>query len=482
VEPDVRIGYSTNVHPGRTLDEALAAIEQTAPRVRARLARGAVGHASAHDRGHGHSAEDRARGSANPPFDGATPLELGLWLSATAARELLEKDHAVEELAGRLSAQGIVVRSLNGFPYGHFHAERVKHAVYRPSWADAERLLYTRDLAEVMARLRLAEAANEGARDGVTEARAPARVGSAPNPRALEASISTVPIGWRPEIQAGRHGAALGAAAANLEQLVRELAALEERTGVRIHVDLEPEPGCFLDTSRDVVDFFTRVLRPRPGDPDVRRHLGVCHDVCHAAVMWEVQAEALERYRAAGIRVGRVQLSSALEARGAAEIRRLAEFVEPRYLHQTTLRSADGRVRFFDDLPDALAAVGDDDSLTARTHYHVPLAYERVGGGERAASGGANGTGNAGGTESAEVARSSGGVGTTRREVEAFLRAWPADEPLPALEVETYTWSVLPESLRPMELADGIAAELRWAHDAVAAARSTGVPARGTAR
>lgn len=393
-----RIGYATNVHSGRTLDEALVEIDRVAPRVRERLIE------------HGVLGADE-------------PLELGLWLSALAAHRLRHDDGAVERLADGFAKRGLTARSLNGFPYGHFHAERVKHSVYRPSWADAARLLYTQDLAEILASL-----AKLAGHD--------------------EASISTVPIGWRSEIQASANGAALGVSAAHLEQLVRFLAQLEQQSGVRVHVDLEPEPGCFLDTAQDAVNFFERTLRPRAGDPDARRYLGICHDVCHAAVMWESQAEVLERYRSAGIRVGRVQLSSALEARTAEERAMLARFVEPRYLHQTTLRGADGRVHFFEDLPEARAALEHDhdgtshdsatDEIVARVHFHVPLACDRA-----------------------------DGVGTTRSEVEALLRAWPIGEPWPALEVETYTWSVLPHSLQSPDLAEGIADEIRWASAAL---------------
>lgn len=383
------IGYCTNVHPGATLPAAMAEIERHAPLVRERLV-----HAGS--------------------LGADEPLPLGLWLSAHAARTMLDEPDGIDRFADRLAGKRLAVASMNGFPYGHFHAASVKHAVYAPSWARTERLLHTQALAEILARLR---------------------------GRGESASISTVPIGWRSEIWSSGGGAALGAAAANLEQLVRFLADLEHRTGVRVTVDLEPEPGCFLDTVDDVIRFFDQSLRPRPGDPDPRRYLGVCHDICHSAVMWEPQARVIERLRAAGIPINRVQLSSAIESRLPEDASRLARFDEPRYLHQTTWLAPDGSRRFFDDLPDALAAL-DDSALrpptgtTARTHMHVPLAI--------------------GSAES---------LGTTRDEIGAFLRAWPADEALPTLEVETYTWSVLPESMRPATLDEGIATEVLWAQE-----------------
>lgn len=389
MSPAIRIGYATNVHPGRTLEQALTEIERHAPSVRELLVERGVVHAQ-------------------------EPLELGAWFSAESARALLARPGEVERVAERLRRSHLLIRSLNGFPYGHFHAERVKHAVYRPSWAGAERLLYTEALAEILARLLLFGGA-----------------------RAV-GSISSVPIGWRSEVHAGGTGAALGAAVVNLRQMASTLARLEQRTGVRIRVDLEPEPGCFIDTSQGVVDFFDRHLAPRRGEIDPRRHLGVCHDVCHAAVMWESQRDAVERLLDARITIGRVQLSSALEWNPSRDAARVQAFNESRYLHQTTLRNANGAVHFFDDLPDALRSFHEsppDPSVVARTHLHVPLSSERAG----------------------ELA-------TTRSAVSDFFAAWPASSPLPPLEVETYTWEILPASMRPTSLAAGIAAEIEWAH------------------
>ena len=44
---------------------------------------------------------------------------------------------------------GLYVFTINGFPYGPFHGQPVKAAVYRPDWREAERGRYTADLAEL---------------------------------------------------------------------------------------------------------------------------------------------------------------------------------------------------------------------------------------------------------------------------------------------------------------------------------------------
>jgi hypothetical protein len=210
------------------------------------------------------------------------------------------------------------------------------------------------------------------------------------------------------------------------------------RTERLIHLDLEPEPGCLLERSEDVTRFFEAHLLPQD-EALVRRYLRVCHDVCHAAVMFEDQAEVLERYRGAEIGVGKIQVSSALAVcfDGLAGTERasardeLAKFAEDRYLHQTVVRGDDGRHEFYEDLPAALQ--GHPASGTWRVHFHVPIFAEHL-----------------------------GRLETTQREIGACLACLADDPEIEHLEVETYAWDVLPDEHRADSLADGIARELRW--------------------
>lgn len=392
--------YCTNVVAGRTLAQTRERVASVFGAVRERIAPGGV-------------------------------LPLGLWLSARAAAQLAETPGGARSLRDELAARGLAVRTLNAFPYHDFHGASVKRGVYSPNWADTRRLLYTTTLAELLPELLPA-----GARD---------------------ASISTLPLGWRPEFALAGGGASLGLASSMLAQLVQHLARVEERTGVRVHVDLEPEPGCTLDRAEDAAAFLTHALPRRAGTPDPRRYIGICHDVCHSAVMFEEQSHALRIYRDAGVRVGKVQVSSAPVADGSPEsIAVLAAFAEPRYLHQTSVRGADSR--FFEDLPDALAQ---HPAGEWRTHFHVPVFAPRL-----------------------------GALGTTRGAIEeciAEIARWPAAE-RPAFEVETYAWDVLPEGVEAGEavatpgasgdarLAAGIAQELRWVRERLAAAHIAAFP------
>ncbi len=397
--PGTILGYCTNVHPAPSY-EALTEMLRT------------------------HAAPVRRQAF------GDSPMGIGLWLPAAAARQVIEQGR-IDELRHLLDELALVPYTFNGFPHDDFHQEQVKHAVYRPDWSDPRRLRYTLDLAQILAAL-----LEPGA----------------------EGSISTLPLGWPgspcPPFR-------IEDAAAKLVELTFELARLEERTGRLIHVDLEPEPGCLLDRAEDAVALFHNHLLPRGPADVIRRHLRICHDVCHAAVMCQPQQAALSAYREAGIAVGKVQLSSAIHVplhrrtvmQRSEAIKALEAFNEPRYLHQTVITDRHGEHHLFDDLPAALRHLrrhtpeGD-----WRVHFHVPLDAGDL-----------------------------GPLRTTRDEVLTCLDALRAQQeaagpdtppPVRHFEVETYAWSVLPEAMRPQSLAEGIAREMRWVIEHAAAERS----------
>ncbi len=379
------LGYCTNVHSGATYEQVLAGLQQHALSVKEQVSPDA-------------------------------PMGVGLWLSAQTARDIIALNRA-HDFARWLSDHGLLPYTLNGFPHGDFHQPTVKHRVYHPDWRSPDRLNYTLDLITIL--------------DTLLEPGA-------------EGSISTLPIGWREDFASDEP--ALNRAVQNLLRVVNHLADHEQRTGRLIHLDLEPEPGCLLQTSQDVVSLFVDRL-DRGGDARrIRRYLRVCYDVCHTAVMFEGQAAALERYKQAGIQIGKVQLSSAVavdfdrvpSSWRAAALEQLAGFAEDRYLHQTTTRTqGDGchpRVTFFDDLPAALAACnGGQPAGEWRVHFHVPLFLEHI-----------------------------GELSTTHQQTADFLSLVGPDAPVKHFEVETYAWTVLPRELQASDLADGIAQELDW--------------------
>jgi hypothetical protein len=215
---------------------------------------------------------------------------------------------------------------------------------------------------------------------------------------------------------------------------------LEQETGRLIYLCIEPEPGCALQRSTELVDFFQNRLFVKDYEAVCRRHLRVCHDVCHAAVMFEPQMDVIARYRAAGIRIGKVQVSSAVclpldrlaaKDRGAA-IKQLRSFDEHRYLHQTCVR-IDGETHFYEDLSLAIKAHGDKPAGEWRVHFHVPVYLDRF-----------------------------GLLETSQQDILECIEAMRMDGGVVHFEVETYAWGVLPDELKVPDLATGIAREMSW--------------------
>lgn len=369
----VHLAYCTNVHPAETLDGVLAQLRDHCEPVRRRL--------------------DRDR------------LGIGLWLAHDAARELDADQAALRRLRDELDRRGLEVVTLNGFPYQGFGAEEVKYRVYRPDWADPERLEHTTALARILTRLLPDDAA--------------------------EGTVSTLPLAWRTAHAPDRAEAALTA----LRTLGERLDRLHEDTGRSVRVGLEPEPGCLVETTADSVAPLTEVGHPR---------VGVCVDTCHLATSFEDPRTALDTLQAAGVPVVKSQLSAALHAEDPGDPagrEALAAFAEPRFLHQTRARTPDGALHAVDDLPAALTTGTLPPDVPWRSHFHVPLH--------------------------ADPAPPLTSTLPELRAALARLAGGPA--PLTRhLEVETYTWQALPPALRPHDaagLADGIAAELALARD-----------------
>lgn len=336
-------------------------------------------------------------------------IAAGLWLPAGAVAEIVDSPAALDALADDLQRRDIVCYTLNAFPFGDFHSERVKENVYLPDWSDPRRLEYTTRCARVLARI-LGDRA--------------------------EGSISTLPLGFKGFAHPpGFLDAALG----RLLTLARNLDGIRRDSGKCIRLALEPEPFCLFETTAETVAFFERLFATaeREGLGDIaRRHLGVCYDVCHQAVEFEDAAAAIGALDAAGIRINKVQVSCAIEIEDpddAAQREALLRFAEPRYLHQTMGRSADGSIVRLVDLTESFLRQPSADFRAARpwrVHFHVPVDARRI-----------------------------GPLHTTRPELERALTALRSLSYRPHLEVETYTWPVLPGA-DPVTLVDGLAREL----------------------
>lgn len=384
--------YCTNIHAAESWPEVLAALREHLPAIRSQVAPG-------------------------------RPFGLGLRLSAQAADDLQDQA-AFEELESLLRTEDCYVFTLNGFPYGDFHRRRVKEQVYAPDWSTVERLDYTNRLADILARLL---------------------------PEGGTGSISTVPGTFKPWAE-GRVEAITG----NFVRHAAHLAGIHRRTGRTIALALEPEPHCFLETIEETAAYFETGLfgaaairqlseqtglSPAASEEALRRHLGVCYDVCHAAVEFEDARASLDLLRGKGIAIPKLQLSAALRIeRGSRDsAAHLAPFDEPIYLHQVIARNGGGLRRYL-DLPEALADLDSILGAEWRVHFHVPIFL-------------------------AELEHFSTTQGFLR-EILALHRQQPISD---HLEAETYTWDVLPERYRGTPASTAIARELEWVKQQLAA-------------
>ncbi len=240
---------------------------------------------------------------------------------------------------------------------------------------------------------------------------------------AAAGSISTLPLAWRKPWDDERAKTAVEM----LAGVAGGLADLAADTGRPVRLGLEPEPGCVFERAAQAATVLGG-LAPE--------WVGVCLDACHLAVAFEDPAAAVEALREAGVAVVKAQVSNALaatEPRPRVRIDRLRPFVEPRFLHQTREKTKTAVVGV-DDLEEALAgrlpAVGE-----WRVHFHMPVHH-----GE--------------GSTQADLTRCldaliGGGTALTHH-----------------LEVETYTWSVLPDPPRDdAGLVAGLVKELAWTRD-----------------
>jgi hypothetical protein len=386
--PPLHLTYCLNIHPGESWGENLIALRDKTVAVKKRV---------------------------TPD----TWFGAGLRIAHHAAEELTASAEARAEALDFFAANQIYPFSINGFPYGRFHAGPVKENVYAPDWRTPERLHYTLQLADLLATWL---------------------------PEEVDGSISTVPCSFKPWITSS---ADIQALADNLAAAVAYLVALRDDTGREIHLGLEPEPDCYLETTAETIAFFkdvlftagvaelARLLKCYRSDAEamMRRHLGVCFDTCHVALQYEDPTESLRAYQSEGIRISKIQLSAALRAISNTESwDALRAFSEPVYLHQVKGRTQSGVRYSWYDLPTALDELpGFPDVEELRVHFHVPLFFTGAGPLQSTAN-------------------------TLTPDFFHELRGGICSH----LEIETYTFDVLPPEVHPGDVVKSIAREYSW--------------------
>ena len=329
------------------------------------------------------------------------PYAIGLRLSALAANELLQGDQ-LARFHDWLAETNTYVFTINGFPYGKFHDTRVKEQVFAPDWTQQDRIDYTKNLFEILAAI------------------APFETGG---------SVSTLP---------GSHKTFESNEALirkNLINFADWLDDLSERSGKDLHLGLEPEPLGHIENTQESLAFFDHLTNEAKDPTSLLNRIGINYDCCHFALQFEDAKHSLDALAHAGIRISKIHLSNALslDPKNPTAITAMAGFDEPVYSHQVIHQNASGTLSRFLDLPDFFRATPSNLDGESRVHFHIPLD-----------------------------AKPSTPLGSTSDHVTDTL-TWLGSHPdaCTHLEIETYTWGVLPTALRrPVE--EQIAAEYRW--------------------
>jgi sugar phosphate isomerase/epimerase len=351
------------------------------------------------------------------------PFGVSLRLSAASAETLAGSPAERERLKGFLADEGLYLYTVNAFPYGPFKGRVVKEQVYEPDWRTEERTLYTKRVADV-----LAEVA----------------------PEYVDPSIQTAPLGFKPNVT-GQD--VIDAYTEHVLAVAAHLVGLWQRTGRTVTLAIEPEPWCFLETTDETVDYFERHLYSGAGARRLaelaripvseahialRRHVGIVFDICHQAVEYEDMTESLDKLVNAGVPIFKLQEAAAVHIPEVTEeiVEVLSRYSQTIYLTQT-LERKDGRISKYLNLEDAFAAWQSDPGPREwRVHFHVPVFLDDL-----------------------------GPFRSTRFAIAEAL-AVHKQTPLSAqLEIETYTWDVLPESLKTGDIVDYVCRELEWVRD-----------------
>ncbi|MEH1800360.1 MAG: metabolite traffic protein EboE [Nostoc sp.] len=355
------------------------------------------------------------------------PFGIGLRLADVAAKQLLESNNLAQFQAW-LTQQYLYVFTLNGFPYGGFHRQVVKDQVYAPDWSTQERANYTLNLAHILASLL---------------------------PQELDGGISTLPLSYKPWWVKDQttFETVLKKSCLNIASVVVEMIRISEKTGKVLHIDLEPEPDGLIENTSEVIDFYQNWLLPIGGnylseklnieqhlaETKLLEHVRVCYDTCHFSVEYEEPQSVFARLQSAGIKIGKIQISAAIKVKIPAEVEkrsliveRLRPFAESTYLHQVIERRSDGTLHHYPDLITALPHLEQSLAEEWRTHFHVPIFIHDY-----------------------QILQS------TQDDIATVLQLLQTNNACSHLEIETYTWDVLPSEMK-IDMLTSIQREYEW--------------------
>lgn len=362
----------------------------------------------------------KAEVSPNAPFG------IGLRLSDIASLSILVKNN-LSIFKSWLTENDCYVFTVNGFPFGGFHHQTVKDKVHYPDWTTRERLDYTLRLFNIL--------------DAIL-------------PEGIEGGISTSPLSYKHwEATQNNKKDVFQKSTQHIVKIAESLYKIQQESNKMLHLDIEPEPDGLLENTLEVIQWYKNWLLPlgtaylqqelnltsTQAEACLKNHIRICYDVCHFAIVYEKPEEVFSLLKAEGIRIGKIQISAALKAELPQDpeqregLRKaLTPFVESTYLHQVVEKDSRGNLTHFPDLPQALENLNYSKSGQWRTHFHVPVFLS-----------------------------SYGQLQSTQEDIIEVLDYLNKEKLTTHLEVETYTWEVLPKDIQ-LDIVDSIVRELKW--------------------
>lgn len=351
------------------------------------------------------------------------PFGIGLRLSNKAATQLLENNNIVV-FQEWLNENNYYVSTINGFVYGNFYNTNIKDKVYKPDWTTLERANYNNLLIEILSKL---------------------------CPIGKEIGFSTAPLGYKFSLNKEKETSDNNLVINYLLILLKKLIYIEKLENKTIHIDFEPEADCLLENIHDVINFFEKSLLINLASkltedlnitlPEAKnyilKHLRICYDICHQSVQFEDHLKNFEILNKRNIKIGKIQLSSALEINVKKHTLNnlkidLDKFKDEIYLHQVVIKNFDGSFTKYRDLPEALENFSDNKESFWRIHYHLPIFAENY-----------------------------NNLFTTRKELQTIINFLKTSPITSCLEIETYTWEILPKELK-FNLIESIVKEYEW--------------------
>jgi hypothetical protein len=308
----------------------------------------------------------------------------------------------------------------NAFVYGVFKKQVIKEDVYEPDWQTSERREYTKQVANL-----LAELAPEG----------------------ISPSIQSAPLGFKPKVT-GDH--VVEEYTNNVIDVVAHLVELKKKTGKTVTLGLEPEPRCYLETTDETITYFKNYLftgetakklakktglNEADANRAMREYTGVVFDIGHQSVGYEDIPVSLQKLVDNGVQIVKLQEAASMYIPEVTQkvVDALQSFAKTIYLSQTCQKK-DGKMTWFLNLEDAFEDwYKNPGPREWRTHFHVPVFLDDL-----------------------------GAFRTTRFALEQAL-AFHKKTPLSThLEIETYTWDVLPDHLKTGDIVEYVTRELDW--------------------